>query len=33
MEPLIQSFGLSKSFPLSRTLRQVLRGERPAVLA
>ena len=27
MEPLIQSFGLNKSFPLSRTLRQVLRAK------
>jgi oligopeptide/dipeptide ABC transporter ATP-binding protein len=33
MEPLIQSFGLSKSFPLSRSPRQMLRGERPAVMA
>ncbi|MBV8836813.1 MAG: ATP-binding cassette domain-containing protein [Alphaproteobacteria bacterium] len=33
MEPLIQSFGLTKSFPLSRGLRQLLRGERPAVRA
>lgn len=33
MEPLIQSFGLTKSFPLSRGLRQLVRGERPAVRA
>ena len=33
MEPLIQSFGLTKSFPLSRSLPQMLRGERPAILA
>jgi oligopeptide/dipeptide ABC transporter ATP-binding protein len=33
MEPLIQSFGLIKRFPLSRSVPQMLRGERPAVLA
>ena len=33
MTPLIQSFGLRKGFPLSRSLPQMLRGERPMLMA
>jgi oligopeptide/dipeptide ABC transporter ATP-binding protein len=33
VEPLIEAHGLVKRFPASRTLRQLLRGERPEVRA
>jgi oligopeptide/dipeptide ABC transporter ATP-binding protein len=33
MEPLIEAYGLSKVFPMRRSLRQMLRGERPVLRA
>jgi oligopeptide/dipeptide ABC transporter ATP-binding protein len=33
MDTLIEAFGLTKTFPVSRTLRQILKAERPEIRA